>query len=333
MSKPRKWRGLALRVAISVIGLAAVAFVVDVPAALRSLASIHLGGFIAGVLIFQVGIFVRAWRWWVLLRSHDDDTPYWPLARLYYIGMFFNLFLPTGFGGDVVRATELGTSISPATAAATVLLDRMLGLMGLFAIALTAAPFALAVVPGNILLLTAAVSIVGLVGGGLVLQGGLFGAVLRVLDGWTARVRPLNKLVGAFVKFNASIATVGGDRGGVAGAFGISLLFNVLLIGMHIIFSYALGLTVPPLPYLLIVPITSILLLVPSIQGLGVREGTFVVLMTQFGADEAAALALSLAIYLPSLITGLLGFGVYLAYALQKPTETVSQSSQGELPQ
>lgn len=317
MSKQQ--RNTLIRLAVSVIGVVLVVLTVDVGQATNDLVGIRGGGFAAAVALFQVGLVVRAARWWVLLRSHDVRLPLWKLVRLYYFGMFFNLFLPTGFGGDVVRAAELGSELDVATSAATVLLDRMMGLMSLFMIALIMTPFAWGVVPSDMLTLTAAVSLVGLVGGVLVIQGGLFGAILRTIDRVLGRVGLIRKLVGAFIRFNDAIAVVGQHRRAVLEAFAISTAFNALLILMHIVLSRALALDVPALGYVLIVPLTSILLLVPSIQGIGVRETAFVVLMGSFGAPEPTALALSLAVLLQNVISGVIGLVLYVPYTLRQP--------------
>jgi uncharacterized protein (TIRG00374 family) len=273
-------------------------------------------GFWGALALFQLGIVVRAARWWVLLRPHSDSLPYWKLVRLYYFGMFFNLFLPTGFGGDVVRAAELGTEVPGPVSAATVLLDRMIGLMALFGIAVLAIPFAYSIMPPLMLTLAGGVSVVGLVGGILVLQGGLFGAILRWADARLGRVQFAGKVIAALTKFNDAVALVGRDRSALTWAFLYSTIFNLILIAMHVILSMALGLDVPILAYTLIVPLTSILLLIPSIQGLGVRDWSLVVLVGAFTPNTEAVAALAAAIILQNLMSGVVGMVLYGAYTV-----------------
>lgn len=318
----KQTRNLIIRLAVSVVGLVLVALTVDFRAAGNTLLNIQLSGFILALLLFQIGIGVRAVRWWMLLRPHSQNLPITNLIRLYYVGMFFNLFLPTGFGGDVVRAAELGTEIPPTTSAATVLLDRMLGLMGLFLITLIAAPFAWGTMPGEVLLPALGVSIVGMIGGVLVIQGDLFAAMLRLAQRLIGRIALFARIIQALNKFNDAIARVGRDRSAVAGAFAMSMIFNAILIWIHIVLADALMFDVPALAYTLIVPLTSILLLVPSIAGIGVREFGLVSLLGFFTQDSDTAFALSIAILLQNLFTGVFGAGVYLVYTLQKPHRT-----------
>ena len=49
------------------------------------------------------GLFSSAYRWQILARAQGDDIPLGFLAKSYLVGQFFNNFLPTRFGGDIVR--------------------------------------------------------------------------------------------------------------------------------------------------------------------------------------------------------------------------------------
>src|SRR5262249_23770060 len=70
------------------------------------------------------GIGVRSLRWQVLLQAVGAHVPFRRLVYLYFIGSFFNTFLPTGFGGDVVRVLEIGPGATSDQAAGTALVDR-----------------------------------------------------------------------------------------------------------------------------------------------------------------------------------------------------------------
>ena len=55
---------------------------------------------------------VRAVRWRVLLDALGVHRPLRELTSWYFVGSFFNVILPTGFGGDAVRAAELAQDTS-----------------------------------------------------------------------------------------------------------------------------------------------------------------------------------------------------------------------------
>jgi uncharacterized membrane protein YbhN (UPF0104 family) len=89
---------------------------------------------IAGaVLSFMVSKLLSSFRLNVYFRNIDIHISEWKNIRLYWLGMFYNLFLPGSISGDaykVVRLTkEFNVAYKKTTAA--VLLDRLSGLLAL----------------------------------------------------------------------------------------------------------------------------------------------------------------------------------------------------------
>jgi hypothetical protein len=89
-------------------------------------------------LFFQgVIIWITSYRWNLLLRVQGIWLRAWDVIRLTMIGMFFNLTLPGSVSGDMVKMAIV-TRHAPdkkAEAVLTVLLDRVIGLLGLFIVA------------------------------------------------------------------------------------------------------------------------------------------------------------------------------------------------------
>ena len=90
--------------------------------------------------LFVSSLVVRAFRWRVLLQGLGIKVPFGRLVRLYFVGQFFSSFLPSQFGGDVMRAVELTQDTQSSAAIGTVLVDRMTGLIMLFAMGLAVLP-------------------------------------------------------------------------------------------------------------------------------------------------------------------------------------------------
>src|SRR5205085_475716 len=90
---------------------------------------------------------VSTLRWQILARALGVGRPLRQLVGMYFIGMYFNLLLPSSVGGDVVRAWYLdGGSKRRLAAFASVFLDRLSGLLVLLAmacVALVLSPLAL----------------------------------------------------------------------------------------------------------------------------------------------------------------------------------------------
>ena len=71
-------------------------------------------------------------RWWVLLRGAREPIPWRDAARLTFAGLFASNFLPTTIGGDVVRlAGALRLGGPPAVYAASIAVDRLVGMAGM----------------------------------------------------------------------------------------------------------------------------------------------------------------------------------------------------------
>jgi hypothetical protein len=88
-----------------------------------------------------VGLVVRTFRWRALLVGLGLAPSFGRLLKLYFVGAFFNTFLLSGFGGDVVRVIELAQDERRSAAFGTVLVDRMTGILSLFLMGLIVLPF------------------------------------------------------------------------------------------------------------------------------------------------------------------------------------------------
>ena len=98
------------------------------------------------------------WGWFL--------NPMFGLINLYFVGSFFNTFLPTSFGGDAIRMVELARHSKRAPeAVGTVLVDRANGLWVLFIVGLLALPFTAQYIPLQTVILFAAIYVAGVAGG------------------------------------------------------------------------------------------------------------------------------------------------------------------------
>ena len=109
---------------------------VDV-ARLWSIARTASVGWLAGALgIYLAMILASAWRWDLLLRAQRIRLGFGWLTSSYLVATFFNNFLPSNIGGDVVRVADTAPASGSKTLAATVVLvDRGMGLLGLMLVA------------------------------------------------------------------------------------------------------------------------------------------------------------------------------------------------------
>ena len=95
------------------------------------------------LVLFFVMILVSAWRWGLLLGAQDVRMSFGALTASWLVATFFNNFLPSNIGGDVIRIRDTARAAGSKTLAATVvLLDRGIGLLGLIFVAATGATLA-----------------------------------------------------------------------------------------------------------------------------------------------------------------------------------------------
>jgi glycosyltransferase 2 family protein len=318
------------RVGISAGLLTVIVFSVGPAKIATVVGAANLWLFALAILLALAGVVVRALRWQVLLRAVGARVPFSHTVYLYFVGSFFNTFLPTGFGGDVIRVLEIGEGATSQQAAGTALVDRLTGFIVLFLLALVALPFSANLLSPQVMLL-----IIVLAGGIVAGSALLFeGRVLRWIIGqfanltWLARQPRLNQIYRtglAWVEHTYGVITACGARA-LAGAMFWSLVFNLIQIAANVLVGQALGLRVSVWTFFLFVPVATAALLVPiTISGLGLREGIYIGLFGQVGVSQAQATALSLGSYSLDFSAGVLGGVIYLASGLlglrQKPAK------------
>jgi uncharacterized membrane protein YbhN (UPF0104 family) len=272
-----------------------------------------------GVVLIGVSLIVRAWRWQVILRGSDADIPFVRLVELYLVGSFFNAFLPSGLGGDVVRAAEASQDVPATVAVSTVVIDRLTGLMALFIMALVVLPFRPADFPQGLLWIIISLSVAGLLAGLALVDGR---AARQVVD----RLPRILRDAGDGILPRTVDAVDHCSWRALGTALLISMLFNLIQVGWWYTSGRALGLVVPYTYYMLVVPILSLALLFPSVGGLGVRE---TLAPTLFGAVilPEQAIALTLLVFGLERTASLLGAPVYIYMTVRDARERRHQKS------
>ncbi len=304
-----------LKVGITVVGLAIVLWRVPLDQILEVLKEASWNWIIVAFLLVVASLFLRAFRWQILLRGLNASVAYRRLAELYFAGNFFNAFLPSGFGGDAVRIIEVARDVPGNIAAGTVIVDRLTGLMMLFAMALLTLPFRPEGFSSQLSWLILISCVAGLLASLILLQGSL----IRRFGAWLpGKLSPAGD--GPVAKTLQAVEGCGWRA--IAGALGISTVFNLMLVGWWYAAGRALDYEIPYTHYLLVVPILSMSLLVPSIGGLGVRElfAPFLFNSAALGSGEAAAqaIALSLLVFFILRVASLLGAPVYIFSTLRR---------------
>ncbi|MFM7130799.1 MAG: lysylphosphatidylglycerol synthase transmembrane domain-containing protein [bacterium] len=90
----------------------------------------------AGFLLHLAGMAIAFIRWFFLVRMQGIPIPLADSLRLSIVGALFNLVIPGAVGGDLVKAAYLAQMDIPKVRAfSSMVIDRLLGLLGLFLLA------------------------------------------------------------------------------------------------------------------------------------------------------------------------------------------------------
>jgi uncharacterized membrane protein YbhN (UPF0104 family) len=298
-----------LRIAGSLVLLAVLAWRIDWGQLGAALARLDLRAWLAAVALYVFAQGVSALRWQWLARALGLAGTWGQFLTWYFVGMFFNLVLPTSVGGDVVRAWYLsrqtGHAPHPAVrdphwaALLSVVGERANGLAVLILIGCAAVAFTPRPLPAWIS------ASVGLAGAACVAGLGVLALLPRLRGPLAAFPRFRHLVDGALVYLDRPYL--------LAGVTALSLVIQLASVALVGLVGLALGLPVPWSYYAVLVPLVNLLTLLPvSVNGMGLREAGMVVLLAPLGVAPAEAVALSLGTFAAMGSASLLGAPLYL---------------------
>ncbi len=286
------------RIAASVIALGVVVARTDV-GALTQTARAAEPVWIVGAIVINCIAVCGSTALWRTMLAPGEAPSYASMCRTYFAGMFVNNI---GFGttlGDAMRGGELvRTGTSGGHAIVTVLAERLISLVALCSLASVGAIYFFGAKPR----LTVAIWLISL--GVLVLVGAVAPLGRRVATvAWLpARLRGI-----AVETSDALGALIRRPRALILG-FGIALAVQLCTVGAAVFVMRSLGVRLSVTEAAAVVPLIAICVLLPiSIQGIGVREATYVYCFGLIGVSEGQALSAALISYGTTLFVSLIG--------------------------
>jgi uncharacterized membrane protein YbhN (UPF0104 family) len=284
----------------------------------------HLEYLVAAFVLVSVALALTLVRWYVLVRAQDLPFRLADAMRLGLVGFFFSTFLPGSVGGDVIKAAFLAREQSRRTVAvATVIMDRVIALWGLFwFVALLGGAFWAggmlegdAAGPSKQIVATAGV----VVSASALVWLGLGLLPPHRAERFAGRLSRLPKVGGSAAEFWRAVWMYRCRQKSVGVALLISWVGFVGFVCGFYFCTRALwdGDPDDPIPTLtqhfLIVPIGLVIQAIPgSPGGAGIGELGFGFLYEWFGCKPGLG---QLSTLLQRLITWVLAFGGYLLYA------------------
>jgi glycosyltransferase 2 family protein len=278
----------------------------------------QLGAFpiVAGILLHFIVVLLGAFRWWTLLTHTHTATPYYRALPSYYLGVFFNNFLPTGFGGDTVRILHLRVrGISTKSLVSATVMDRAIGLstvaiMGLCGV-LVSSELSISNHTKTVLVTLFAV---GLLSVGLMWSE----RSVRFVENLALKYRH-TRVRTWLLDIILTCYSYRSTKSRIAFAYVISAIGQGLVILTYYMLGHGLGLNLSIATYFVAIPAVFLAASIPvSIGGLGIREGTLVGMLVTAGANLQLAINLSLVYLLVLWISALPGALVLLFSTTRK---------------
>lgn len=282
-----------LKVVVSVGLLALLLSRSDVPRVWSYVRTASTAWLAVSLALYLLMVLASAWRWGLLLSAQGVPVPGRTLVGSFLVATFFNNFLPSNIGGDVVRVADTAKAAGSKTLATTIVLaDRGLGLLGLVLVAAAAASVAgqgaEAPIPAWMLWgglgAAAAAAAPALVAPRALLR--LLAPLRRLNPEWVGT--RLDRLGGALERFGRAKVALAAC---FAGAVGV----QALLVGFYAAIAHAIGVGISPWHMAVLVPVSFLVQMLPvSVNGFGLREATFSLYFARLGLPIEAALAISL---------------------------------------
>jgi hypothetical protein len=303
-------------------GLLAVLFWrIDRGAFLRSIQSLPLSTFLGSVVLYLTGYLISVVRWQRLLRAENIRIPFWRLVLVYFEGAFFNLFLPTLIGGDIVRGYTIYKLTGGHSASlASILIDRLSGFAALMLIALLSLTVAVTRMRDP----QVAAMILGVAAAFGLLTGALINERMKDWAGGIFRLIGLARFQAKLQGMIEAIQRYRGHRRALLEAFLLSILLQSLIIVTYFFVGQGLRVGVSLAYFFVFVPLITVVAMLPvSVAGLGVREGGVVYFFALAGVDAATSLSMSLVWFsLTALVSSLGGVAILLnAHAAKRAAD------------
>jgi uncharacterized membrane protein YbhN (UPF0104 family) len=255
---------------------------------------------LSGVLLYLVAQIFSAWRWAIISKILKFNGRVGYYNQMYFLGMFYNIFLPTGYGGDIVKVLYQASDRKPPSkvfAAMSIFLDR---LSGLFA-----------------LLLVGAVASVGLSA-----KFGIYGVSMAFaffigLSVGIVLLKPLSRYKALPRKLRFILLALRAEGRSFIPVAVLSVIIQALNIFIYAILLSSIGSSLSLSAIAFIYALATIATLLPiSVGGLGVREGAWGALSVAFGATAQPAVVASLLYFGVQTICS--GLGIFPLFMLKK---------------
>jgi len=278
-----------LKVIVSIALLTFIFLKVDIQAFLNVFSNINIYFLLLAIVSTYLGYAISSHKWRIALLSQKIKISFKKLLESYAVGMFFGNFLPTSYGGDLIRVYDTAKISNKKIGSFTaVFFDRLVGFFVLLLIGLIASFFLIEFLKFSPIIFGAIV----------LLLFGLFLSKYKIEE--LRFLRPVSKFdkKNIMKKLRESILVYKNYPKYIFLIFIFSLLLQLNVIIFNYFIALGIGLNLPLKYFFFLIPLVNIISILPfSINGLGVREFAYVYLFSLVGIPIHTALFMSLTVF------------------------------------
>lgn len=270
--------------------------------AIELLRTMDMQFFLYALSFFVALNLIAAFRFSQALQMQDIHISYGYAIYVNFIGLFFNLFLPSSLGGDVIKAyyvvKKSGKKMKTIT---SILMDRVFGLAAVLTIVLIALPFFMKSHQDPKVVYSVSIFTAAFIFAVLLLLSKSFSDRFKFL----MHLIPTKRFKEKVANFLMVISQFRQHKAKILFCYILSIFIQIIFIIAGFMISKSLGLSVSFVVFMLVLPVSGIISMLPSLGGLGVREISVVYFLSKYTSSEHAiayALASDILVY---------GFGMF----------------------
>lgn len=315
----------ALNVGISLLILAFIFSKVPFVQVLNVIKSSRLHLFFLSVIVGILSILVSAWRWRVLLGYLGYKYDLSLLSRLAFMTLFFNIYIPSGVVGDVARVAILPVDknskeerkVHLSKIAASVVTDRIVGMMGLMLLAFIGFVFCYRLLLNSKILFIFGLFTFGLIAVFLILFSRRTQVFLKKAFAFPLKILTPVKI--ALKNVMEALSIYRENYSVFNKVIPISILAQLCVVSYFFLLAQSISVDISFLKLLAFVPLIEFVASIPiSLGGVGIRDTATILLFSTEGISATEAMSISLLSFVMILLLGAMGGIFFLRWHLNK---------------
>jgi hypothetical protein len=297
-----------IRIFLTVVILVVIFYKIDIRSTLLVISRSNLFYLVISFLTLFVFSYILALRWQMILKLYGFEVSVWRSFKIYMVSLFFNNFLPSTVGMDVVRGAYIadkGKQLSDVIS--SILIERWIGLLGII--------FYVTIVPIIFFNRVQLKYFLPLSLSGIILSAVFFTAIAndRVFEFFFRMFSKINvlKLGDKINSLFTSLRLIRNHKKQLLINLFLSFMIQVVFVFTNYFIVLSQNLNISLIDLIIYVPFISVISMIPiTINGLGLREWSY---MTFFsGTVKEETVALSLSFFLLQVIFSFIGIYFFL---------------------